>query len=251
MVNFFGKIKRNDPPREAIVKRPPSSGDYCFTLTGINVTKIENEYSVFRPKTPRRSTGPATPHELIPSYRSFDVIGNRMATSSLEKIGIADLHIEPLATVLHHDKILSFATMTDYVLNSKLPLQTNIPCNCCHRIFNTCPIGIPIKRMGDRFVTDGVYCSFNCAVKTIEDDRDPLHTNSAALINQLYAALLGKLPNRIIKSPGWRARKLYGGWLTDDEFVKSLQILEFTDINQLSYIMRPASRIYEIREINI
>ncbi len=157
-----------------------------------------------------------------------------------------------MTTILHHDKIKTYVTMTDYVLNQKLPLQTNIPCNCCHRSFNTCPIGIPVKVKNGIFYTDGIYCSFNCMIAIVEDYKDPLHAESIPLINLMYKEIFGEFPKqRIIKSAGWRSRKLYGGWLTDEEFEQTLQTIEFKDIHQLkklTTLMKPLGRIYEVRD---
>jgi hypothetical protein len=43
------------------------------------------------------------------------------------------------------EKINKYLTMIDSTTQEKLSLQTTIPCMGCHRKYNTCPLGVPIK----------------------------------------------------------------------------------------------------------
>ena len=166
----------------------------------------------------------------------------------------------------------------------QLPSKTEIPCMGCHRSYNSCPIGVPIKYVpnyikyirklkdgtnmtynepyfnkhnnlpedyqiikNDYFITDSMVCSFNCAM-TLYFDNPQLYHNTPTLISMMYKRIFNKFPEKpILKSPHWRLRKQYDGPLSDDEFEHSLQTIKFIDTNQID--MRSCGRIYEVYDI--
>jgi len=82
-----------------------------------------------------------------------------------------------------------------------------------------------------KFVTDGVFCSFNCVKAYIMDNHnDRMYEYSNHLLNLLYKYCTGSYYNgRIIPAPSWRLLKSFGGHLTIQEFRKSFDIVEFID----------------------
>jgi hypothetical protein len=268
MSTFFeskkkGKKKAND--------------EYNIILQNIDIAKIDKDFNIIDIKNINDSS------ELI-----FDV-DEKNNTSSLEKLGIFSLKKQPIITIISKEKtnLKTFITMEDYKSKKKLPITTTIPCFGCHRKFSTIPIGIPLeyhpsiylskndstkikkltlnerKKLGENtnndidileyFDTDGIVCSFNCIFSAIEDNPSPLYKKTQSLVPQLYKIIFGHYPKeKIIRSPSWKLREEYGGILTDEEFVKNLQMLKIVDMNQVDKIMKsmiPCSRVFKVLEL--
>lgn len=181
------------------------------------------------------------------------------------------IYHESLKTILNNKKFE--IPMVDF-LKSKLPSRTNIPCFGCRRIYTSYPLGVPVeyypgKRKNKRkysviqgreledsdrteteaekehFVTDGLVCSFNCMLNVIKDSHNKIiFQQSNQLIYKLYEKIFGKIPSeKIIPAPSFRIRKEYGGDVSDKDFEKMLQTVEFIELEHL--IMRPCIKIFE------
>ena len=78
------------------------------------------------------------------------------------------------------------------------------------------------------YVTDGIFCSFNCCLAFIKDNwYNKLYSNSEILLNQIYNKLFDN-KNKIIKAPSWRILKIFGGDINIEEFR--------TQFNKIQYI---------------
>jgi len=104
------------------------------------------------------------------------------------------------------------------------------------------------------YTVDGVFCSFNCCVSYINDNkhRDNMYDLSYTLLLQMYNHITGKCIKSISPAPHWRLIDRYGGHLNIIQFNKELDTVEY----KLSGIIRhgvyfnPISFIYD-RKINI
>ena len=71
------------------------------------------------------------------------------------------------------------------------------------------------------YITDGIYCSFNCCKEFINDNK---HNNLYEQSNNLLIKLYKDMNNQSVKnikinpSPHWRLLKEYGGHLIIEEF---------------------------------
>jgi hypothetical protein len=98
------------------------------------------------------------------------------------------------------------------------------------------------------FETEGVFCSFNCIVSYLEDNRNnPLYQNSYNLVYFMYKMIFGEFPNfNIVKSPSWKLRNEYGGPLSDEDYEKYIQNIPIIDSNQLKYCIYKHESVYEV-----
>lgn len=98
------------------------------------------------------------------------------------------------------------------------------------------------------FETEGVFCSFNCIVSYLEENRqNPLYQNSYNLIYFMYKIIFGEFPQfTFIKSPSWKLRKEYGGPLSDDDYEKYIQNIPIIDTNQLKCCISKHESVYEV-----
>jgi len=84
------------------------------------------------------------------------------------------------------------------------------------------------------YVTDGVFCSFNCCLSFIHDEHTtPLYSNSEHLLMQIYTDLFGSSARPILPAPSWRLLRSYGGIMTIDEFRKSFYKIDYKDTNNV------------------
>ncbi|MDD4930666.1 MAG: hypothetical protein PHG66_00735 [Candidatus Colwellbacteria bacterium] len=271
MASFFGKSKKT-------VKKKSTQEEFTFTLSNIDVAKIDKDFNMEKMK---EFGCDITGKNII-----FDTEG-----TSLEKLGISSLHREPITTIVAKDKkkIYSYLSLIDIVSRKKIPEETNIPCHGCRRKFSSQPLSIPIefhpsyyfskndptkiKRLTTRekekleldkenniveldyFDTEGIVCSFNCIISCIEECPSPIYKKTPYLISMMYKMIFGKYPDqKILKAPSWKMRSEYGGPLSDDEFERSLQTIQFTDTHQCQKVQRvinPVGRIFEVKEIDI
>ena len=161
-------------------------------------------------------------------------------------------------------------TMFNYV-GKPLPKKTNICCYWCRNRFSSIPIGCPIKYVPDEivkkyyseitkdnyvirqniqhknneinknydfinknyFLTDGIFCSFNCCLSfIINNQNNPNYVNSKFLLYQILNQTFQTNKIKIEKAPHWRLLKDYGGHLSIEEFRESFYKIEYNDLNQ-------------------
>ena len=139
-------------------------------------------------------------------------------------------------------------------------------CFWCRHTFDTRPIGCPIKYIskkaekkyhshitrgmytikenissnrkisnenisvqpGEYYETDGVFCSFNCCLSWIIDNKhNRMYDSSLMLLNKMYNNIMGTKMVVINPSPHWRLLKPYGGHLTIVKFRETLNNVEY------------------------
>lgn len=97
----------------------------------------------------------------------------------------------------------------------------------------------------DYYLTDGVFCSFNCVLSFIKDNnQDVLYKESYALLHCLYYDLVGKKIAKIISSPHWRLLSDFGGPLSIEEYRKNLNFIDFKFLFNIRD-MKSISKIYK------
>jgi len=81
------------------------------------------------------------------------------------------------------------------------------------------------------YITDGLFCSFNCAYAHILDnEQKPEYKLSKALLVGMYEQLYN-IPFTIYHAPDWRLLQQYGGHLSIDEFRDQFNKIEYIDLN--------------------
>lgn len=101
-----------------------------------------------------------------------------------------------------------------------------------------CPEGISITLIDkDYYETDGVFCSFNCCIAFIEDEKNnPLYAQSRQLLFKMYTDTYEKFPmeDDIIRAPHWRLLRVYGGHLSIQDFRASFNAVQYTQYNRIA-----------------
>ena len=107
--------------------------------------------------------------------------------------------------------------------------RTEICCwHCCHK-FETMPCGIPLSYEDDIFHVKGVYCSFNCALKSNYDSKvsENQIQERESLLYLMYKQMNNVKDIEIPYAPERETLQMFGGSLTIEEFRK----------NTLTYVM--------------
>lgn len=115
-------------------------------------------------------------------------------------------------------------------IGKKLPTCTKIHCHWCRHSFENHPIGCPIKYNNNKYITDGIFCSFNCCMAYINDNyKNELYEQSTVLLHQIYFKLFNNETN-IKPASSWKLLTDYGGTLSIEEFRQSFNSINYIDI---------------------
>jgi hypothetical protein len=218
------------------VKKEKDLKDTEFTLSGVDVKKIDNDYKLESISTVKKSKPEVQPKDITPIDKLLSI-----AT------------IQPLTTLIPREKIKvqKYLSLVCNNMNKDI-LHEHISVRCfhCHRFFTTSPLIVPItyceKKSIHVFHGDAIVCSFNCMVSWIEDNsHNKLYHNSITYMLKLYKCIFGEYPSKnILRAPPFFVLQEYGGALTIEEYVKLLQTVEIIDSKQI--YMVPVSRILNI-----
>lgn len=134
--------------------------------------------------------------------------------------------------------------------NNEWPTSTSIHCYwCCHK-FDNSPFGIPIKYSDNRFHVYGCFCSLECALAFNNQSHDSVDEiwERRHLINMLaqqinYANYIKAAPSRLVL-------KMFGGYMTIDEFREFCKTSKLINVN-FPPMMTLTQQVEEINECDI
>ena len=112
------------------------------------------------------------------------------------------------------------------------------------------------------YLTDGVFCSFNCVLAFINDNKhDIFYVESTSLLRSIYekfigneleisprSSFLGDNLHKITPAPHWRLLRDYGGHMTIEDFRQNFNIKNYESIFwscDSGPEMKPLSRIFK------
>lgn len=104
----------------------------------------------------------------------------------------------------------------------------------------------PIKK--DYYLTDGCFCSFNCILAFIKDNKhDMFYKDSQSLLHSLYYQMIGKKVGKLIPAPHWRLLKDFGGQLDIEEFRRTFNVIDYDFMFRIRDLreMRTISNVYK------
>jgi hypothetical protein len=102
------------------------------------------------------------------------------------------------------------------------PETTNIHCWwCCHQFTNT-PCALPEFYKKNKFYVSGCFCSFNCCASYNFSKNDDNMWERFSLLNLLYKKLYQQKFVKISLAPPRETLKIFGGYLSIEEFREGL-----------------------------
>lgn len=244
---------------------------YLFSLTGVNIEKIEQKYGISSSAQPN-----GTMEEEIP-----------VNTTKIDDLEIVKKTPE-IVSFLDESKRLRkcFVSMIDFHSQRKIMTDKKMyKCFWDRNVIpeNIQPIGCPIKYIASRAVksyhseiskenytisepitekreqnllkrkdkrltvekkgyyeTDGIFCSFNCCMAYINDPENkhnPLYSQSECLLIKMYNELnKEEKTEEIMPAPHWRVLLEHGGHLSIDQYRESFNKVSYTDHGIISYM---------------
>lgn len=117
------------------------------------------------------------------------------------------------------------------------------------KILNDSASSIIIEK-NDFYETTGMFCSFNCCMAYIKDNKNnPLFEMSEMLLTNIYNEITGDVASESVSSsiispaPDWRLLNEYGGVLTIEKFRDSFGKVEYKDAG--IFMRVPLCRIFQ------
>lgn len=98
------------------------------------------------------------------------------------------------------------------------------------------------------YLTDGIFCSFNCCMAYIEDNKHKsMYSMSHLLLLKMYHDIYPDKIQNIDAAPHWRKLKQYGGDLTIEQFRDSFNKIEYKEYGFISKIpkFQPVGLLFE------
>ena len=131
---------------------------------------------------------------------------------------------------------------TSQITKDKYFMKENITKTKLQKISDQVLIDIKLSE-NEHYLTDGVFCSFNCIIAFIEDNsHDFFYSESKTLTYSIYKEYMNKTLTKIKKAPHWRLLQNFGGPLTIEMFRETFNKVEY---EECSFHMKTLSKIFK------
>jgi len=222
-----------------------------FTLKNINISKINQKYNISEVESSSFEDKNISKTTKISELNSTN---DKLPTDSLSFLDESKR--------IHKCNIC----MIDYNTNQEIS-NLRYSCFWCRHPFEGKPIGCPVKYIpkqavktyyshisrdtytikdnivkdkdnieneninitnGDYYESDGIFCSFNCCMAFIIDNKqNSLYKLSRQLLLKIYNETMNTKCQTICPSPSWRLLETYGGTLNISKFREGLSKFDY------------------------
>jgi hypothetical protein len=133
-----------------------------------------------------------------------------------------------------------------HITKDKYYMKENITKNKLMSLMESNNSQIEIQPIvNDYYLTDGIFCSFNCVLSFIKDNNhDMFYRESYFLLHSLYEQCIGQKIKKMTPAPHWRLLKNFGGHLSIEEFRESFNIIDYEFAFNLRD-MKSISKVYK------
>lgn len=130
------------------------------------------------------------------------------------------------------------------ITKDKYYMKENVTKNKLGHVLANLNPSIDIKTIEtEHYITDGVFCSFNCIIAFVNDhSHDSFYSESKMLTYTIYKEIVGKDVKKIKPAPHWRLLKMFGGPFTIEEYRKAFNMFEY---EECSFNMKTLSKIFK------
>jgi len=145
-------------------------------------------------------------------------------------IGCPINYISNIATKKYYSEI----SKDTYTINENIPFNKYVEDN-------------KIKITNNYYYeTDGVFCSFNCVMAFILDNKHEYkYFNSINLLTKMYNDMLNSNMNTICPAPHWRLLNEYGGTMTIQEFRSAFNKIDYENHGYIYPRQKSVGILYE------
>lgn len=231
---------------------------YIFTLININTDKIDQRYGITLPS----NIGDIDPvpdnttliDDLGSSHRTPEVISFLDESKRLIKcdVSMINLHtgkpmgseeqyhcfwckhpipigIRPIGCPLKYVPHQAVKSYHSDISKDKYTIKENITETMADIIEGGDDKRMSLIRKG-YYSTDGAFCSFNCCMAYIEDNRrNSLYRDSKKLLLKMYNSMNEEEIDGIEEAHHWRKLKVFGGQLSIEQFRSTFGKIEYVD----------------------
>jgi len=129
------------------------------------------------------------------------------------------------------------------ITKDKYYMKENLTKNKLEQVLSN-KLSVDVKPIEtEHYITDGIFCSFNCVIAFINDNsKDPFYNESKMLTYTMYKEIMGKNVSKIKASPHWRLLKAFGGPLLIEDYRKTFNLFEY---EECSFHMKTLSKIFK------
>ena len=252
---------------------------YQFILKGVNTEKVEQRFSIsimsnintLVDKIPTNVTKLSDlktintfisfldeakkSHKCVVSMIDFSNKNEFSSENYCRKLGYncfwcrnnIPQNIIPIGCPIKYVPNQAVKTYYSDISNDEYTIKENITKNKLKKITDSKDNRIKIIDK-DYYITDGIFCSFNCCYAYIaENKRNPLYNISETLLLRMYNTIYSDKITSIDSAPSWRKLKEYGGDMTIDEFRSSLGKIEYKEYGFVCEFIKfkPIGVLYE------
>jgi hypothetical protein len=230
-------------------------------IKGIDISSIESKYQLY---TKNQST--TVDYETKQSVTKISDLTSQANPSTITFLGSSKQ--------IHKCNV----SMIDFSSKSDVNML-RYHCFWCKNPFGNMPIGCPISHKPSKitkkyvsvitqneyvidepvmcldtndksyYQTDGVFCSFNCCIAYINDNKNnPIYNNSNMLLLNMYNEMFKSKITYMPSAPHWRTISQYGGHMNITEFRESFDKVEYQNhgsLRDVSKKMASLSTLYE------
>jgi hypothetical protein len=136
----------------------------------------------------------------------------------------------PLGCPIHYHPIQAIKTYYSEISKDTYTIKENVTNRRYKIIKDGSDPRLSISQK-EHFLTDGVFCSFNCCMAFIKDnDCDSFYNKSEMLLLKMYNDMYPDNIPQIQKAPHWRTLHKFGGNLTIEQFRNSFNKIEYKEL---------------------
>jgi hypothetical protein len=121
---------------------------------------------------------------------------------------------------------------------------TDIHCWWCVHPFSNPPFGLPLKYENNKYEVQGCFCSLNCAKAYNLKENNYRTSEVNSLIESFRRNLFGVDSIPVLIAPPRQSLKIFGGYMTIDDFRKEFYIMNKSIIH-LSPSVAPVRNLFE------
>jgi hypothetical protein len=238
------------------------SKKYIFSLLGINIDKVEQKYGFFNHHLPETIPTNTTKIDDLDSSKKEQVISFLDESKSIKKCSVSVIdfsgnrvykcfwdkneipnNISPIGCPIKYIPDRCVKTYFSEITRDKYKISENITEQRFYDINNRNDKRLSTIQKGF-YETDGVFCSFNCCLTFIEEEKhNSMYRFSKTLLYQLYRDVNDTDIKEIIPAPHWRILQDFGGNKTIQQFRDSFNKIEYINHGMVSFVS--SGRLFE------
>ncbi len=186
---------------------------YTFVLQNINISNIDSKYN-FKFKS------------------NINEDSHRQNTTDITQLNALETKHKSYSFLDDSKKPKKCSVTMNNHIGKPIPTNTNIHCYWCKHKFDNHPIGCPIKYNTDNsYTTDGIFCSFNCCLSYINDNKHKsLYNMSLTYLINMHNKIFN-VDSFVKPAPDWRLLNMFGGTKNIEEYRKTFDSVVYKPNN--------------------